>query len=449
MKKFTFPLFLLILFVFSGSVYSQEVLNLREAVNKALKNSPTVSNLESSLEIQKLNTSTAVGNLLPDLNLSANWNRNNTFSEGTVRFENGVPIIIPKQDTWINSFGVGVNSNVTLFDGFSNFTQVDLQEENEKSVKINLDKEKYDIAFRVNSAYFNVLKKEKIIIINEENLSDSRSQLESVKEFMNVGKRTIADVYRQDVQVAQNELALERAMNDFEKSQIDLLLSMNADFTESYRISDPDIVADLTENELQSIMSKYTDLGTLTKKSLSNRYDYKATLQQIQVSKTQFSIDQKNLYFPTIVGGISYNLNAANIGGLLDTRSFSFGLSLSYPIFQGNSMRNRSQISEISIKQNEDNLRLIEKQIQGEVRKSYIDLETQYKQIEILKRNIVSAEQDKLLSEESYRVGTGILLDVQTASVKLNTLRIDLINSYYDFLLSEKNLQYFLGELSY
>ncbi|HQY20556.1 MAG TPA: TolC family protein [Ignavibacteria bacterium] len=449
MKKFTFPLFIFLLFTFAGNIYSQEVLNLRDAINKALKNSPTVSNLEGSVEIQKLNTNTAVGNLFPDLNLSANWNRNNTFSEGTVRFENGVPIIIPKQDTWINSFGIGVNSNITLFDGFSNYAQVDLQEENEKSVKINLDKEKYDIAFRVNSAYFNVLKREKIIIINEENLTDSRSQLESVKEFMNVGKRTIADVYRQDVQVAQNELALERALNEFDKSQIDLLLAMNSDFTESYKISDPNIVGELTESELQSIMSKYTDLGTLTKRSLSNRYDYKSTLQQIQVSKTQFSIDQKNLYFPTIIGGISYNLNAANIGGLLDTRSFSFGLSLSYPIFQGNSIKNRSQISEIAIKQNEDNLRIIEKQIQGEVRKAYIDLETQYKQIEILKRNITSAEQDKLLSEESYRVGTGILLDVQTATIRLNNLRIDLINSYYDFLLSEKNLQYFLGELRY
>ena len=44
---------------------------------------------------------------------------------------------------------------------------------------------------------------------------------------------------------------------------------------------------------------------------------------------------------------------------------------------------------------------------------------TAYKQIEILNRNIVSSEQDKLLSEENYRVGYGTLSDVQTASTKL------------------------------
>ncbi|HAY33138.1 MAG TPA: TolC family protein [Ignavibacteria bacterium] len=449
MRKFTFPVVTIILLIFSGKVYSQETLDLNKAVQIALKNSSAVSNLEDNLEIQKLSTGTAVGQLFPDLNFTANWNRNNTFSEGTVRFENGVPIIIPKQDTWINNFGVGFRSNVTLFNGFSNYAQIDLQKEYENSVKINLDKEKYDVAFRVNSAYFNVLKREKIIVINEENLSDSKAQLESIKEFMNVGRRTIADVYRQDVQVAQNELLLERSINDFEKSKIDLLLAMNSDLSTAYQITDPNISDEISEIEVQNIMNRYADVNTLTNRSFSNRYDYKATLQEIKISKTQFSIDNKSLYFPTLNGNISYLLNSANFNDILDSRSFSFGLSISYPIFQGNSLRNRSQSSEIAIKQKEENLRLLEKQIQGEIRKAYIDLETQSKQIEILKRNIASAEQDKLLSEESYRVGTGILLDVQTANVKLNTLRIDIINSYYDFLLAEKNLQYYLGELRY
>lgn len=449
MRKFTFPVVLLIFLIISGNIYSQEVLDLNEAVQIALRNSSTVSNLEDNLEIQKLSTSTAVGQLFPDLNLTANWNRNNTFSDGTVRFENGVPIIIPKQDTWINNFGVGFRSNVTLFNGFSNYTQIELQREYENSVRINLDKERYDIAFRVNSAYFNVLKREKIIVINEENLSDSRAQLESIREFMNVGRRTIADVYRQDVQVAQNELLLERSINDFEKSKIDLQLAMNTDFSMTYQVSDPNIRDDISDIELQNIMNRYANVSTVTNRSFANRYDYKATLQEIKISKTQFSIDNKSLYFPTVNGNISYLLNSANFNDILDSRSFSFGLSISYPIFQGNSLRNRSQTSEIAIKQKEENLRLLEKRIQGEIRKAYIDLETQYKQIEILKRNIASAEQDKLLSEESYRVGTGILLDVQTANVKLNTLRIDIINSYYDFLLAEKNLQYYLGELRY
>ncbi|MBS1518729.1 MAG: TolC family protein [Bacteroidetes bacterium] len=449
MKKFTYLCVFLFLLIISGKVFSQDPLNLRKAINLALKNSTKVSNLQKTLEIKELTTGTYVGNLFPNLNLSANWNRNNTFSEGTVRFQNGVPIIIPKQDTWINNFGLGVSSNVTLFNGFSNYSQVDLGKENETSAKIDLDKARYDIAFTVSSSYFDVLKKEKLISVNQENLDDSKAQLESVKEYLNVGKKTIADVYRQDVQVAQNELALEKSINDFKKSKIDLLLAMDDDVNSDYKVSDPGISIDISDNDLNVILNRYSNLQTLADKAYNNRYDYKSTLQAIKISQTQFSIDKKNLYSPTISGNLSYFLNASNIGDILNSRSFSFGLSLNYPIFQGMSLNNKSQTSEIIIKQNQDNLKLLEKQIQGEVKKAYLDLETQYKQIEILKRNITSAEQDKLLSEESYRVGTGILLDVQTATVKLNTLKIDLVNAFYDFLLAEKNLQYYLGELNF
>lgn len=145
----------------------------------------------------------------------------------------------------------------------------------------------------------------------------------------------------------------------------------------------------------------------------------------------------------------NYSLSASRLGDIANSRTFNFGFSLNYPIFQGFSLSNRAQSSEIAVKQKEDNLRFLEIQIKSEIRKAYLDLETQYKQIEIIKRNIRSAEQDKILSEENYRLGLGILLDVQTATTKLNLLQIDLINAYYDFLLAERQLQYYTGNLTY
>lgn len=438
-----------ILFAVNFQIYSQEVLDLRTALEIALQNSTSVMNLENSLGIQKLSTKTAKGNLFPSLSLSANWSRNNTFSEGTVRFENGVPIIIPKQDTWINSFNLGLNSQVTLFNGLSNLKQIDLEEENESSIKINLDKEKYDIAYKVNAAFFDVIKREKIVTVNQDNLKDSRDQLERINEFMNVGKRTIADVYKQDVLVAQNELILERSVNDFKKSKVDLLLAINSNLDADFTPSENGINYNLSDSDLKQIIDRNSNTDVLMNRALEKRYDYKSSIQDIKIGETQLNIDRKNQYFPIISGFANYNLNASRVNNILDSRSFSFGLSLSYPIFQGFKMDNKRQASEISIKQKQDNLSQLEQQIKSDLKKAYIDLETAYKQIEILNRNIKSAEQDKLFSEENYRVGIGTLLDVQTASTKLNSLKIERINAYYDFLLAEKRLNYFSGELIY
>lgn len=438
-----------IVMMFNFQAYCQEILELNKAVETALQNSTVVANLENSLRIQELSTKAAVGSLIPSLSMNASWSRNNTFSEGTVRYENGVPIIIPKQDSWINNFGLGLNSQVKLFDGFSNYKQIDLQKENENYIRINLDKEKYDLAYKVNSVYFDVLKKVKIVGVNEANLKDSRDQLERVKEFMNVGKRTIADVYRQDVQVAQNELLLERSVNDYKKSKVDLLLVMNDDMNKDFTPSDAGLAAELSEDNLKLILEKNSNAEMLFSKAVQKRYDYKSYLQDIKIGETQLSINSKNQYFPTISGFASYNLNASRVNDILDSRSFSFGLSLNYPIFQGFSLDTKRQSSEISIRQKQDNLDQLKQQIRSDLKKAYLDLETAFKQIEILNRNIKSAEQDKLLSEESYRVGSGTLLDIQTASVKLNSLLVERINAYYDFLLAEKRLNYFSGDLNY
>lgn len=438
----------LLLLLIGFKTQAQEVINLDEAVNIAITNNTNVANLQKSLEIQKLNTGTAKGNLYPNLTFGASWSRNNTYSTGTVSFQNGIPIIIPEQDTWINNFNMGLNSSVTLFNGFSNLKQIDFQEENETAVFFQLEKEKYDITYRVNTTYFNVLKKEKIVGANEDNLTDSKAQLERVKEFMNVGKRTMADVYRQDVQVAQNELLLERSKNDFEKSKVDLLLAMNTDMNKQYSVSDGNIRTDLTEPELQAILDKNSDTEVLMNQALQRRYDYKSSMQDIRISQTQYSIDKKNLYFPTLNAFANYNVNASRVENILDSRTFNFGLSLSYPIFQGFRLSNKSQSSEIIIKQKQDNLDQLRQQMRSELKKSYLDLETQFKQIEILNRNIVSAEQDKILSEENYNVGLGTLLDAQTAATKLNNLKIDLINAYYDFLLAERTIKYYVGDLT-
>ncbi len=445
MKK----LFLLSLFLFSAvfKIEAQEIIDLDEAVNIAIKNNTDVSNLEKNLDIQKLSTKTSKGNLYPSLSLSAGWSRNNTYSDGTVSFQNGVPIIIPEQDTWINNFGLGLNTSVTLFNGFSNLEQIDLAKENEVSALISLNKQKYDIVYNISTVYFDVLKKEKIVIANNENLEDSRKQLDRVKEFMDVGKKTMADVYRQDVQVAQNELAVERSKNDLKKSKVDLLLTMNTDMNKEYSVSDNKIQTNLSDAELKMILDRNSETEVLLNKALSNRYDYKASQQIMKISQVQYNIDKKNLYYPTVTGFANYNLNASRVENILGSRAFNFGLSLNYSIFQGFKLDNRAQTSEISIKQNQDNIRQLEQQIRSEIKKAYIDLETQYKQIDILNRNIKSAEQDKILSEENYRVGLGTLLDAQTAATKLNLLKIDLINSYYDFLLAERRIKYYVGDL--
>ncbi|HEY3250820.1 MAG TPA: TolC family protein, partial [Ignavibacteria bacterium] len=78
-----------------------------------------------------------------------------------------------------------------------------------------------------------------------------------------------------------------------------------------------------------------------------------------------------------------------------------------------------------------------------------LDLKSLLKQIEITDRNLKSAEQDKLLAEESYRIGLGTLLEVNTANINLNNIQIQKSNLIYNFILAQKTLEYYQGLLKY
>lgn len=446
MKKIVLRVFL---FLICSSIYAQPVIDLNTAIKIALKNNPDIVAQQNNLTIQSYNIKNVKGDLFPSLNVTGGWSRNNTFSKGGIVYQNGIPIFIGDQSRTQDNVSVGISSQVTLFNGFANYENIALEKQNETSLKLNLEKLKYDVVINVYSKYFDVLKKEKIVVANEENLSSSVAQLDKIKEYVNVGKKTISDVYKQDVQVAQDELTLEQSRNDLKKAKVELLYAMYDDVNKEIQVNTQEVFVDYTLKELEEMLTGYRDIESLTKRAIATRYDYKTALKQIEIDQTKLSIAKKNLYFPSLIAFSNYNLNGDRFDNLTNTRAFTFGLSLSYPIFQGFNLEVNRQIAEVNVKQKSEDLRKLEMQIKSEIKKAVLDLEVAYKQLEILERNIASAEQDKVLSEENFLVGYGTILDVQVATTKLNNLKINKINAIYNFLLAKKQIEYLIGQLKF
>jgi outer membrane protein len=440
---------LLIIMLYGGLIFPQESVDLKKAIGIALEKNPTISNIQNNLSIQKLNIKSVKGNLYPTLSLSGSWSRNNSFSKGGVQLINNIPIPVADQNSWQNNFNLGLNSQVTLFNGFANYQNIDLENQNEASLRLLLEKTKTDVVLNIYQKFFDAVKKEKIVTTYQDNLQNSRDQLAKIQEYVNAGKKTQSEVYKQDVQVAQNELSLEQSKNDFSKSKVDLLYAMNDDLDKTIAIDSKDINANLTVAELKTILDKSTNINELVKNAVAGRYDYKSAMQDIRINETKLSLALKNLYYPTLTAFGDYSLSGNEIQNVMNSRTLSVGLTLSYYLFQGNRNDINRQIAEVNIKQKSEDLIKLEQQIKSDLKKAIIDLETAYKQIEILDRNIKSAEQDKLLSEENFRIGYGTLLDVQTASTSLNNLLINRINSIYNFLFAKKQIDYLSGQLNY
>ena len=439
-------------FIFTLSVSclkAQEVYDLTKSVNTAIQNSTAVSTYQNNIALQKFNVKSSYGDLIPTLNFSGQWSRNNTDSKGGTVYQNGIPISIPDNNTTADNFSLGLNSSVVLFNGLSNLENIDLQKKSLSMLYTDLEKTKYDIIMSVYQKFFEVIKKDKIVETNNNNLQTSIDQLNKIKEYVNVGKKTQSDVYKQDVQVGQNELTLVTAKNDFEKSKVDFLATLNDDVTKSIVLDYSKLTLPYTLEELRAVIQKNSNFESLVQNALKTRYDYTSAKQSIEINETKLSISKKNLYFPSLSAFGTYNWSSNNLNSIDKNKVLSYGLTLSYPILQGFKTDLNRQAAEVNIKQKQEDIVKLEKQIRSDLKKSIYDLESAYKQIEILDRNIVSSEQDKLLSEENFKIGYGTLLDVQVATANLNNLYINRINALYNFVLSQKQIEYLSGQLKY
>lgn len=449
--KRTIHIIALVAMLCSGNIFAQDSLSLKQAINIAFSRNSQVTTLQNTYQNQLYTIDNAKGSLFPTLSLSGGYSRNISSRKGGVVVDptTGIPIPVDASTSGTNNFSLGLSSGVTLYNGFANTRNVDLQEATLTTIVYNLEATKTNIMLSVTSTYIDILKKQRIVVANQDNLKVSIDQLNSVKAFMEVGKKTLSDVYKQDVLVSQNEFKLEASRNDVNKAKVDLLFVMNDNINREYNIRQNDINTNYSVNDLRAIVDRTSNINELVNKAKVNRAEYKSALQSIEVNEITLDIARKNLYFPSITGNAQYNWNGNTIDGIDNNKVLTLGIGLTYPIFQGYANKVKEQIAEVNIKQQRENLNQLVQQITTDVRKAHYDLETAYKQYEILERSLVSAQQDVLLSEESYRVGLNTLLDVQTAQNNLNSILISRITALYDFITAKARLDYYTGELNY
>jgi outer membrane protein len=450
MKFIKIPVFLAVLFAFGANATSQEVnITLKEAINHAYKNDPNIVKTQNTIEAEESNIKASYGNLFPDLKFNTGWTRSNQVSVGSSQVIGGVNVNLPPSNVTSNNYTLSLRSDVVLFDGFASYDKVDLAKQNKAYYEIQLRKLKQDVAVRILADYINVLKNEQVVLINEATLEDSRAQLERIRIFVEVGRRTLSDIYTQDVVVAQSELLVEQAKNNLNKSKSDLAFDANLPMDKTYAVNKNEFDTEMPFVNMEQYVYQNSNTENLVKTALSNRYDYKSSLQSLDILETNIEIARGTKLFPTLTGFGQYSLSGDRVENIDDLKIFTIGLTLSYPIFQGFQYDNQHQKALINYRSAREDLKLVENQISLQLKKAVLDLKSLLKQIEITDRSLKNAEQNKFQAEESYRVGIGTILDVNTASISLNNVKITKSNLIYDFIIAQKTLEYYQGLLYY
>lgn len=183
---------------------SYEIQNVDSMIREALVKNPNINMLQQDLKSAGLQTKLAVSNFIPSVSGFYSYSR--TVDQFNLLYKD----FFDREYTW----SLGLQFRWNLFNGFSDFLNVQKAKINEKIVTEQIDETKRNIMSSIQALVDNLQSYQEIITINKENLESAKEQYRLASERYRVGSGTALEVREAQVGLTRAEQILVSAENN-------------------------------------------------------------------------------------------------------------------------------------------------------------------------------------------------------------------------------------------
>jgi outer membrane protein len=330
------------------------------------------------------------------------------------------------------TLGVGY----TVFDGAKKYFGFRNAYYLRRSLRSALKNSELEIVDRVNAAYLDVLRQEKLLEASQEQAGQLVEQLRRAEARHRVGEVTKLDVLQAQIDLQnENLLTLEYENNLITaKMELDLIVggSLGTDFglADEFEIKQPLFDIDKLVAEA---LERHPQLDSL----------------QMEIRQQQGNLWMGRLaYLPVLKTQLGYSRNESDITltpNFQQGRNLSFSMSWdildSFDRFKTNRY---NQVNVNTLKYEMEKARLAMSQA---VRTSYLELLRLYKRNLILAESKLLAKQSLELESRRYDIGSSSLIELRQARADYIQSEVDYINSIYDYYQSLSGLGRNVGRI--
>lgn len=421
---------LLLLLFHSGGVGAQGVdaaddgavrtVTLDEAVKAASRSSPLLQQARANLESMRAQETGTFGRYLPTVSLGYG------FSEAsTGRLD-------PTGQTITNrSFSSQLQGSVTVFDGFQRRNDLRSVRAEVDAREATYEQRSFDAALAVKTAFYNAVAARERAAVEEERVARQEEQLRFVREQIRLGQATRSDTLRSRVDLNDARLALLQAGNDERAAEFALAEAMGVE--ERVR---PVAGATLQPDSLR------LGLDALLRIAVSGVPSVRSSELGVAAARAG-AASARSSYWPSlqVSGGLDWRDDQFPPG----SRSWSFGLSGSIPLFNGLQRESGIDRSEAQIELAQGQLRSSELAVRSDVQESYDQIRTALAGLDLAGESVVAAREDLRVTEQRFRAGVATTLDLRSAQIALQQAEVDLIRRQFDVQVGIARLEGVLG----
>ncbi len=418
-------------------------LTLDEAIKMALEKNYITRSSSNDLTIAQYGSTKANDNLLPTAIATGSYGYSHALTSQQ-------DFLGQTLDPNSQRLTYNVGANVNIYNGGFDASNIRSANYSLDAAKYNLKWVRQQVAFNVVSSYINALRTKELQTTNDKTLAEYKSQLDRVKGLFSAGSIPVGQVYQQEAVVAQQQVQVIQARNNFENAKVDLLFLLNVapDSYSNYDITLTGI--DTTMLSLESKKSAVQPTPSIINSLLDQREDFLSQRSSILSSEAAIGLTRAAL-LPRLGAslGIGGTGSDPQIQKISLFHSLTGGLNLSVPIYDAAQNRLQIEIQEIELETSKVHLEQSEQQFRSDVAKAQNNLRGAEQTLDATVSELRSAEESLRSATERLRVGAGIQVDVIIAETQAQTARTDRVNAVYNYLLATKQLEYLLGKTNY
>jgi outer membrane protein len=454
MKKFKLQIILFFSYAIAASLTAQESnggsFSLQQAIEYAMKNSPSYLNSELDLKYALERKREITGTGLPQVSGSIDLKDYLAIPVSLIPLDKLNPTLPPNTYTTIQ-FGTkynataGFTASQLIFSSDYIFA-LRAQKEFLNLSKIAIDRTKSELIAQVTKAYYNVLVSRSRIRSLNANLVKLKKSYEDIKFTNQQGLVELIDVERLEVTYNNLLTELEKTNRLVGLTEVMLKFQMGLAADQPIALSDS---LNVTEEGLQ-------ELGT-GKVDISRRPEYmllqaQQKLYDLDVKRTKYS------FLPTLAAYGSYQYNAQRT-------TFNFfdfdkndiqkswfkvalvGVTLNLNIFTGFQRMARIEQAKITALKNHNTMRNLELASQMEATMAAIQYNNAFTSLQRQKKNMELAQHVLDVAQKKYESGVGSNIEVVNAQTSLTEAQTNYYNSVFDLVVAKTDFQKATGTL--
>lgn len=459
----------IVIFIISFQfVHGQQILSLKDAMNIAIENSPSVKQSRLTMEQNReyLNAQLAMLKSQFSLDITpiqysntetyndyfAKWyTTENLGASGSllisqpIKFTDG-RLTLQNKLEYQDNYSEASN---TSFEGFNNNLYISYNQPlfTYNRTRMNLKRQElalenstlsYSIQMlsierQVTQAFYAIYQKQMAVQIANEEFENQKVSFDIIKSKVEAGLSAQEELLQGELNLATSQSNLDNAVVDLENAKDEFKRLIGVSLFEDIQIK--------TDIEYKPVI---VDLEKAIENGLSQRLEL--TQRKIDLNNAEFDLIETtatNEFRGDVDLSVGIMGNNENFGNIYDkpTRSPQVGVTFSIPIFDWGERKARIRAAEIAVESREIDMQNQKDDIVINIRQIYRNLQNLNTQIKIAEQNEKNAQLTYEINLERYKNGDLTSMDLDRFQNQLSQKKMDLANALINYRLELLNMK--------